>query len=74
MRKLFLLALMIGGCPNEERQHEEPKVQEWEISKSGSPIADEHVVTVKGHGRICYVFVEDMNSRNAAALLWCEAQ
>jgi hypothetical protein len=46
--------------------------REWKFTKTGGISDDEHVVTVVGHGKTCYVFVEDSSGKNAAALLWCE--
>jgi hypothetical protein len=70
LKSIFIVTLILAGCSAADTENKTVG-QEWSFSKS-SPGSDEHVVTVRGHGKVCYVFVEDMNSRNAAALLWCD--
>src|SRR5882724_144829 len=66
--------LVLTGCASSGEAAVPPVPEVWTFEKSGGISNDEHIVTVKGHGQVCYVFVEDMNGRNAAALLWCEKE
>jgi hypothetical protein len=66
---LFGISLLFLGCSEPAGP---ANSGEWKFTKTGGISENEHVVTVVGHGKTCYVFVEDSSGKNAAALLWCE--
>ena len=71
---LLILFFMIGCQTNSDEVARPSLPQEWTISRTGGAgqFDDLTVYTVKGHGRVCYVFSREIAGKNSSVVLWCE--
>ena len=53
------------------------KVTDWNGTKGFLPEANGFVTAVRGHGRVCYFYLQFMSDQNtpigSPTLLWCES-